>query len=374
MLRYLTAGESHGECLVTILEGMPAGVGVDVSLINNDLKRRMVGYGRSERMKIESDSARVLSGLRKNVTIGSPIALLVKNKDHSIDKLPSLSSPRPGHADLAGALKYDHADLRSILERSSARETAARVAAGALARILLAEFGIGVTSHVALIGGVDAHTKSFNFEEIKKEADKSPVRCADEAASKLMCEEIDQAKSSGDTLGGIFEIVVTRVPVGLGSHVQWDRKLDANLTRALMSIQGVKGVGIGLGMEASHKRGSKFHDQIMYDKIKGFSRKTNNAGGIEGGISNGEEIVLRAAMKPICTLKEPLPSVDIKTKKPAKAEVQRSDVCAVPAAGVVGEAVTAIEIANAMCEKFGSDSIGEMKRNFDTYIKQVKNF
>lgn len=374
MLRYLTAGESHGECLVAILEGMPAGLKVDSALIDKELKKRMSGYGRSERMKLESDSVKILAGLKGGVTLASPIGLTIQNKDSSLDKLPGLTSPRPGHADLAGALKYNQRDCRTILERSSARETATRVAVGTISKILLAEFGVEVVSHVVLIGGVDAHTNDLTYAEIKRTIEKSPVRCADEAASKLICEEIDSAAKEGNTLGGIFEIIIKNAPVGLGSHVHWDRKLDAKLAAALMSIQGVKGVEVGLGMMSAKRRGSKFQDAIFYDKAKGFSRKTNNAGGIEGGISNGEDIILRAAVKPIPTLREPLPSVDIRTKKSAKAEVQRADVCAVPAAGVVGEAVVAFEIAGAMREKFGGDSIGEMKRNFDGYIKQVKSF
>ena len=374
MLRYMTAGESHGECLTAILEGMPAGLKISLEPIVRDLKRRMAGYGRSERMKLENDAARVLSGLLGGITIGSPITLMIQNKDASIEKLPGLTAPRPGHADLAGILKYNQKDIRIILERSSARETAIRVAVGAVCKELLVEFGIEIASHIVLIGGVDAHTRNLNFKEIKERAEKSPVRCADEAAEKLMCEEINKAKDAGDTLGGIFEVIVKNAPVGLGSHVQWDRRLDTRLAASIMSIQGVKGVEIGAGMASSAKQGSKFQDQIVYDKIKGFSRKSNNAGGIEGGISNGENIVVRAAMKPISTLKKPLPSIDIKTKKAAKAEVQRADVCAVPAAGIVGEAVAAFDIANAMCEKLGGDSIGEMKRNFDSYINEVRKF
>jgi len=353
---------------------MPAGLKINTALINEDLKRRKTGYGRSERMKIEVDSVKILSGVRSSITIGSPISIMIQNKDSSIDKLPSLVSPRPGHADLAGALKYDAKDLRDILERSSARETAIRVAVGAISKILLAEFGIDITSHVILIGGVDAHTSDLDFDKIKHAALKSPLRCADEAAAKLMHEEIDKAKNSGDTLGGIFEVIARKVPPGLGSHVHPDRKLDSRLAAALMSIQGIKGVEIGLGMEYSKKQGSNVHDKISYDKNKGFKRQTNNAGGIEGGISNGQDIILRAAMKPIATLKKPLSSVDIKTKKASKAEVERADVCAVPSAGVVGEAVTAFELANAMQEKFGGDSLGEMKRNFDWYLKQIRNF
>lgn len=374
MLRYLTAGESHGRCLTAILEGMPAGLKIDEKFIDRELKRRMAGYGRSDRMKIESDSVQILAGLRSGVTIGSPISFLIDNKDSSIDKLPSLSSPRPGHADLAGAIKYNQTDLRNILERSSARETASRVGVGAFCKILLAEFEIEIISHTVLIGGVDAHAKALGFADISQAAPKSSVRCADKAAAKLMCEEIDKAIDSGDTLGGIFEIIAKNVPVGLGSYVQWDRRLDGRLAMALMSIQGIKGVEIGPGFASAGKRGSKYHDEIIYSKAKGFARKTNNAGGIEGGISNGEDIVIHAAMKPISTLKKPLSSVDIRTKKPSKAEAERADVCAVPSAGVVGEAVVAFEIANAFCEKFGGDSMSEMKRNFKGYAEQVRKF
>lgn len=374
MLRFMTAGESHGKAVIAILEGMVSGLKVDPDIINRELKRRMKGYGRGERMKIEEDSAEILSGLKKNVTLGSPLAILVKNRDFSIEKLPSLSCPRPGHADLAGALKFNTKDLRDILERSSARETVARVSVGSICRILLKEFGIDILSHITIIGGVEGHTKSLSLDELRVLAEKSPTRCADKAATKLMCEEIDSAKDSGDTLGGAFEIVVSNVPPGLGSHVHWDRKLDANFTRALMSIQGIKGVCIGMGHGVAKKRGCQFHDEILYQPKKGFLRKTNNAGGIEGGISNGEDIILRAYMKPISTLKKPLPSVDVNTKKIEKAEVQRADVCAVPAAGVVGEAVVAFEIANALFEKFGGDSLEEMKRNFNGYMEQVRRY
>jgi chorismate synthase len=373
MLRYLTAGESHGKAVIAILEGMVSGLEVDAKVIDKDLKRRMQGYGRGDRMKIEEDSVQVLSGLKGGLTLGSPVTLLVENKDFSIETLPVLSCPRPGHADLAGALKYNQSDLRAILERSSARETVARVSIGGLCKILLGEFGVDILSHVTVIGGVDSHTKSLSFEELHTLTEKSPVRCPDEAATKLMCEEIDSAKESGDTLGGSFEIIARNIPAGLGNHVHWDRKLDANLAQALMSIQAIKGVDIGLGVGVAKKRGSKCHDEILYKKDKGFSRKTNNAGGIEGGVSNGEDIVLHAYMKPIATLKEPLSSIDIKTKSKKKAEVQRADICAVPAAGVVGEAVAAFVLANAMCEKFGGDSLAEMKRNFEGYLEQTRN-
>ncbi|MCX5686707.1 MAG: chorismate synthase [Candidatus Omnitrophica bacterium] len=374
MLRYLTSGESHGKCVLTILDGMPAGLKIKESLINDELCRRMAGYGRGKRMKIESDKVEMLSGLRRSVTIGSPIAMMVKNIDQSIDKMPVCLSPRPGHADLTGALKYDLKDIRSVLERASARETAARVAVGALAKILLSEFDIRITSHVIMIGTILSKQAGLSFSQILTVSERSPVRCADPSTSRLMCKEIDRAIKEGDTLGGVFEIIVEGVPPGLGSYVQWDRRMDANLARAIMSIPAIKGMGIGLGFEAARRRGSMVHDEIFYDKSKGFFRKTNNAGGIEGGMTTGETIIIQADMKPISTLAKPLASVNIKTKKPAKAAVERSDVCAVPAAGVIGEAVSAIEIANAMIEKFGGDSVTEMKRNFKGYLEQVRKF
>lgn len=371
-MRYLTAGESHGNCITAILDGLPAGLKVDTRHIDRELSRRMLGYGRGKRMQIEADRVRILSGLRKGMTIGSPVALRIDNKDQSIDALPVVLEPRPGHADLAGALKYGLSDIRSILERASARETVARVGIGALARILLAEFDVRITSHVIFIGGVAARSKSLGYSQIVTAAERSAVRCADPEASKLMCKAIDNARQEGDTLGGIFEIVITGVVPGLGSHAQWDRKIDALLTRAMMSVQAVKGVSFGMGFDLAGCRGSDAHDEIFYDRKKGFHRNTNNAGGIEGGMTNGEDIIMRVAMKPISTLLEPLASVNIKTKRPIRATIQRSDVCAVPAAGVVGEAVAAIEIANAMCEKFGGDSVNEMRRNFEGYVAQVK--
>jgi chorismate synthase len=374
MLRYLTSGESHGKCMLTIVDGLPAGLAVDKSAIDAELSRRMYGYGRGKRMSIESDKVDILSGVRKDKTIGSPVALLVDNKDYSIDKLPVLVDPRPGHADLAGALKYNTKDARDILERASARETVARVAAGSLAKMLLKEFGIVITSHVVRIGRVEAKTKGLGQRQIQVLASKSPVRCADPVASKLMCREIDEAAASGDSLGGVFEIIISGCPIGLGSHAQWDRKIDARLAMALVSIQAIKGISFGMGFLAGSSRGSASHDGIFYNSSKGFFRKTNNAGGIEGGMTNGEDIVIQAAMKPIATLTKPLASVNMKTKRPSSASVQRSDTCAVPAAGVVGESTAAIEIAGAMIEKFGGDSLGEMRRNFDGYLKQVKGF
>jgi len=372
MLRYLTSGESHGRCVTAIVDGLPSGLAVSKKDLDAELSRRMFGYGRGKRMSIESDRAEILSGLRKGITIGSPIALLINNSDHSIDSLPVILEPRPGHADLAGILKYGSRDARDILERASARETVARVGVGAISKMLLKEFGISVLSHVIQIGRISAVTCGMGFGRIQEMAEKSAVRCADPASSKLMCKEIDNAKSDGDTLGGVFEVVIKGVPAGLGSHVQWDRKIDAKLAMAMMSIQAIKGVSFGAGFDVSSLRGSEVHDEIFYEKQKGFFRRTNSAGGFEGGMTNGENLVVRAVMKPIATLKKPLASVNIRTKKKVLATVERSDVCAVPSAGVVGEAVAAIEIANALIEKIGGDSIREMRRNFDGYLAQIK--
>ena len=345
MLRYLTAGESHGECLIAILEGMVAGLGVDKKFIDAELARRKLGAGRGGRMKIENDRVKILSGLRKGETIGSPIGLMIRNRDFSIDRLPVVACPRPGHADLAGAIKYNRDDLRDILERASARETAVRTAVGAVCKLFLEEFDIEVKSRVIMTGNIAS------------------------------------ARKKGDTVGGIFEVEATGAPVGLGSFAQADRRLSAKLAAALISIQAIKGVEIGLGFEYAKRFGSEAHDAIFYSKpaacpgqAMGFYRKTNNAGGLEGGVTNGGPIVLRCAMKPISTLLKPLASVNIKTKKPAQAAVERSDVCAVEPAAVVAEAVVAFELANAICEKFGGDSLGEAKRNFEGYLKQVKAY
>ncbi|MEK6657615.1 MAG: chorismate synthase [Nitrospirota bacterium] len=385
MLRYLTSGESHGQGLIGILDGYPAGIKIFVEDINKDLARRQVGYGRGNRMQIENDKAEILSGVRWGRSLGSPISLLIKNKDWlNWEKAMSISSeyedsvspvtkPRPGHADLSGLIKYDHKDIRNILERASARETAIRVAIGAVCKLLLKEFNIKIISHVTEIGGVGIDRMKLKLDEIQKKAEASLLRCADKDAEKKMIKKIDSAKRNGDSLGGVFEIIVTNPPIGLGSHTQWDRKINARLSKAVMSIQAIKGIEIGLGFEAAKLFGSDIHDEIFYDKKnKRFYRKTNNAGGIEGGMTNGEEIIMRAAMKPIPTLMKPLSSVDIMTKKPFKASVERSDVCAVPAAAVVGEAVVAFEIANAMIEKFGGDSLSEMKRNYNGYMKYVR--
>jgi len=349
MLRYLTAGESHGKFLLGILEGMPAGLKVDKGIINLELKRRQSGFGRGARMAIETDTIQILAGLRKGITIGSPIALLIENKDSSIDSLPAITRPRPGHADLAGALKYDRHDIRDILERASARETAMRVAVGGVCKMLLDEFGIRIASHVVEIGGTSS-------------------------SDKAMLKKVEKCSKIGETLGGIAEITATGVPVGLGSYSQSDRRLNGRIAGAMMSIQAIKGVEIGLGFAAARLLGSKVHDEIIFDKRSGFSHKTNNAGGLEGGMTNGEPIIVRIAMKPIATLGRPLSTIDIKTKRKVEAQVERHDICAVHAASVVGEAVLALEVAKAMAEKFGGDSLREMKRNFDGYIKQIKSF
>lgn len=374
MLRYLTGGESHGRCMLTILDGMPSGLSIDKSDIDNELAKRMLGYGRGKRMAIESDKVEILSGVRLGKTIGSPISLFVKNIDHSIDKLPKIYEPRPGHADLSGVLKYDMDDIRSVLERASARETVSRVAVGALAKALLAQFGVKIASHVVVIGAVRAKVSGLKYERIISLSAKSAVMCADTNASLLMCRQIDSAAKAGDTLGGVFEVIIRGVPPGLGSYVQWDRKIDANLSKAIMSIQAIKAVSFGMGFDSAASKGSGVHDEIFFDRKTGFYRKTNNAGGIEGGMTTGEDIILRAAMKPISTLRKPLSTVDIRTKKPIKATVERSDVCAVPAAAIVAEAVSAIEIANAFMEKFGGDSVKEMRRNYDGYLAQVRKF
>ena len=384
MLRYLTAGESHGELLMGVIEGMPAGLLIRVTDIDNDLGRRQAGYGRGGRMKIEKDAVKITTGVRWGRTLGSPIGLTIRNKDWDnwrakmspdpafLNNADPVTRPRPGHADLAGALKYGAQDIRNILERSSARETAMRVAIGAVCKRLLEEFGVSIVSHVIAIGGVYAKVDKLSSREIRRKTENSDLRCADHEAEKRMVRKIDEAAKAGDSLGGIFEVIVSGVPVGLGSHVHWDRKLDARLSAALMSIQAMKGVEIGSGFGVANRPGSLVHDEIFWTPKSGFFRRTNHAGGIEGGMSNGEDIALRCAMKPIPTLMKPLRSVDLESKRPFKAAVERSDVCAVPAAGVVGEAVTAFEIATAMIEKFGGDSLEEMRRNFDQYQKHLQ--
>lgn len=387
-LRYFTAGESHGKGLTAILEGMPSHVEVHPDDINTQLKRRQLGYGRGGRMKIESDTVILTAGVRHGKTLGSPIALWVENKDFrawteemaseaiaGFNSKKTVNEPRPGHADLTGGIKYDHRDLRNVLERASARETTVRVAVGAICRKLLWSFGIRVTGHVVNIGGAALSSKRPSFDEIAKRQENDPCRCVDDSVSKKMIEKIDEAKDKGDTVGGIFEILFTGLPVGLGSHVQWDRKLDARLAAAMLSIQAIKGVEFGMGFEMAGHFGSDVHDSIQYDKkLKLFSRSRNNAGGLEGGMTNGEDVIVRGVMKPISTLYTPLDSVNIDTKEDFKASIERSDTCAVPAACVIAENVLCFEIANAVVEKFGGDSLGEMLKNFETYQKYVKSF
>ncbi len=380
MLRFLDAGESHGKCLLGIIEGLPAGFSLNEEKINLDLKRRQGGYGRGERMKIEQDRVEILSGLVEGKTIGSPVGLMIKNKDWENwqdKKNPSLTIPRPGHADFAGATKYGFEDVRKVLERASARQTAMRVAIGSLTQQFLEEFDLNIYSYVLRIGQVKARRiTSFNTK-IKAEINKSPVYCVDGIASIGMCREIDRAREKGDTLGGVFEVVISGVSIGLGSYAEWDRRLDACLASAFMSIPGVKAVEIGEGIEASEKKGSAVHDEIfIQDKLKNNSsryyRKTNRAGGIEGGVANGEEVVIRAYLKPVPTLINPLRSIDFVTKRETKAIYQRSDICVVPAASVVGEAVAAWEIAVAFLEKFGGDSLAEIKKNYENYKELLR--
>ena len=394
MLRYLTAGESHGPSLTAILEGIPARLALSTKDIDTELSRRQMGYGRGGRMKIEQDRVVITAGVRHGLTLGGPIALAITNRDfanwqetmapeaeaRARDTRPPVTRPRPGHADLPGAIKYGHRDARNVLERASARETTARVAVGAVCKRLLREFGISVLSHVVEIGGVRARIDDLSPEQIGALAEASPVRCVDREASEAMVARIDEARRRKTTLGGIFEIIVEGTPVGLGSYIQWDQKLDGRLARALMSIQAIKGVEVGLGFEVARRFGLEAHDEIFYDSGRHaphglkFFRKTNYAGGLEGGMSNGEAIILRAAMKPLSTQYAPLRSVDLETKEPFEATVERSDVCAVPAAGVIGEAVVAFEVAATLREKFGGDSLEEMRRNFDAYLNVVRDF
>ncbi|PHJ36832.1 chorismate synthase [Desulforamulus profundi] len=385
MLRFLTAGESHGPALTAIVEGMVAGLPITREYINEQLARRQGGYGRGGRMKIEKDQVQFLSGVRGGRTTGSPVTLQVINKDWanwSEIMAPGpeanlnervVTRPRPGHADLAGAIKYNHDDVRNVLERSSARETAARVAVGTLARCLLEELGVEILGFVRRIGSVEAMIEeNLAMEELQKRAGQSQLLCPDQQAEEAMIKEIDQARKNGDSLGGVFEIRAYGVPVGLGSHVHWDRKLDSRLAGAVMGIQAIKGVEIGLGFGSAAVPGSQVHDEIHHSPDRGFYRSTNRAGGIEGGISNGEPVVVKAAMKPIPTLYKPLLSVDLKTKEPFAASVERSDVCAVPAACVVGEAVVAWELAAAMVEKFGGDSLEELKERVNRWRQLVR--
>jgi chorismate synthase len=392
MLRFTTAGESHGPALTSIVEGVPAGVPLAADGIDAELRRRQGGYGRGGRMRIESDRAEILSGVRHGETLGSPVSLLIRNRDWEnwtvamsaapladpVDEegLRRVLLPRPGHADLVGSMKYDRTDGRDILERASARETAARVAAGAVAKRLLEELGVRVESHVVMLGGVEARVPEELPDDLNAAADASPVRCLDPDAEGLMIDRIDEAKRAGDTLGGTFEVVARGVPAGLGSHVSWDRKLDGRLAGAVMSIQAVKGVEIGLGFRAGARPGSAVHDAILRDDAHraggGFTRAGNHAGGLEGGITTGMPLVVRGAMKPISTLMQPLDTVDLRTGEPGKAVRERSDVCALPAAGVVGEAMVAIVLAQAVLEKFGGDSLTELRRNWEAYHDRLE--
>lgn len=387
MLRFLTAGESHGKALIVIVDGMPAGLPVKEEELNLQLARRQKGYGRGGRMKIEQDKVEILSGVRAGLTLGSPITLKIDNRDWANwQKIMDVAQddagqgkvvhhPRPGHADLAGGIKYDHHDLRNILERASARETAARVAAGAVARRLLQEFSVGVVGHVVNLGGAAIGPERPSLKEIARLSEASELRCIDRHAEKKMIAKIDTAKKNGDSLGGIFEIIVEGLPAGLGSHVQWDRKLDGRLAQSVMSIQAIKGVEIGMGFGTAGRFGSDVHDEIFYDKKrKRFYRKRNNAGGLEGGITNGEPLVIRAAMKPLSTLYRPLQSVNILTKESYEATVERTDTTAVPAAAVIGENCVAFTLADVFLEKFGGDSLTEIRRNYEGYLKQVEGY
>jgi len=393
MIRYLTAGESHGPQLTAIVEGVPANMELSAESINIDLARRQGGYGRGGRMLIEKDAVEILSGVRWGKTIGSPITLCIRNRDwvnwqekmspsevHRDEKI-RVTRSRPGHADLPGALKYNQHDIRNILERSSARETAVRVAVGSIAKVLLNRFGVMACGFVTEIGGIKAERPNLPLRNLQEIAALSPFYTYDNAAESEMIKIVDKIKDAGDSIGGVVEVIVSGVPVGLGSHVQWDKKLDARLAMAVMGIQAIKGVEIGAGFETARLPGSKVHDAIYYDSSRissgestGFYRKSNNAGGVEGGISNGEEIMVRAAMKPIPTLYKPLKSVDIISKEPFDAVVERSDVCAVPAASVVAETVVAMEIANAFLEKFGGDSMEEIWRNYEGYMDYLRTF
>lgn len=391
MFRFLTSGESHGKCLNAIIDGMPSGIKIDNNFLNNELARRQVGYGRGGRMQIETDKAQINSGVRFGLSTGAPICLEIINKDWENWTTPMSVEPvnmsneqnklaveskeitkvRPGHADFAGAMKYNHNDVRNILERSSARETAARVAVGAVAKSLLKEFEIEGFSHVLQIGNVKASTTT-NYAQIKEKAQVSDLRCADEKAADLMKKEIDTAQENGDTLGGCVEIIFENLPVGLGSFVQWDRKLDGKLAQAIISIQAVKSVEIGIGADVAQKSGHQTHDEIFYENGE-YLRKTNNAGGIEGGMTNGETLVIKASMKAIPTMKKALKSVDLKNHQGYEAHFERSDTCAVAACGVVAEAMAAIVLADVFLEKFGGDSLEEIKANFDNYKEYLKN-
>ncbi|MBC1911057.1 chorismate synthase [Listeria booriae] len=388
-MRYLTAGESHGPGLTTIIEGLPAGMPLLAEDINKELTRRQGGHGRGARMRIETDRAQISAGIRHGKTMGSPVAIFVENKDWkkwemvmSIEPVPEkneasrrVSRPRPGHADLIGGMKYGHRDMRNVLERSSARETTVRVAAGAIAKKLLAELGIEVAGHVLEIGGVRAElTRDYSIKEIQEISEASSVRCLDTAKEEEMKQKIDDAKKNGDTIGGIVEVVVGGVPAGLGSYVQWDRKLDAKIAQAIVSINAFKGAEFGVGFEAARKPGSEVMDEILWSKEDGYTRRTNNLGGFEGGMTNGMPIVVRGVMKPIPTLYKPLQSVDIDSKEVFNASVERSDSCAVPAASVVAEAVVAWEVAQAVLDKFDSDRFDVLRAHVEEHRAMTKEF
>ncbi|WP_220775323.1 chorismate synthase [Bacillus sp. BML-BC060] len=390
-MRYITAGESHGPQLTTIIEGVPAGLPLVADDINEELGRRQKGYGRGRRMQIETDQVQIVSGVRHGETLGSPIALVVENCDFAhwtkimgVEPLTEqeekemkrkVTKPRPGHADLNGAIKYGHRDMRNVLERSSARETTVRVAAGAVAKKVLAELGITVAGHVIEIGGVQAKEITYSsIEELKSITESSPVRCLDEEAGNQMIKAIDDAKANGDSIGGIVEVIVEGMPIGVGSYVHYDRKLDAKLAAAIMSINAFKGVEIGIGFEAAHRPGSEVHDEILWNEERGYTRRTNNAGGLEGGMTTGMPIVVRGVMKPIPTLYKPLQSVDIDTKEPFTASIERSDSCAVPAASVVAEAVVAWELATALIEQFGLDRMDLIRENIEKHNEYARGF
>jgi len=390
MLRFETAGESHGECLVATLTGLPAGIPISLDAINRELWRRQQGYGRGGRMKIETDRVEIVAGVRHSQTIGSPIAIIIQNKDWknwtetlpvedidgAEDKKKPVTRPRPGHADLAGSIKYNFPDARYILERASARETTARVAVGALAKTFLSQFGIGVLSHVIGVGSVRLERQT-SWEELVSLSEKEEVLlgCVDDEIEKRMKEVVDQAYRTGDTVGGVFEVVAHGAPVGLGSHITWDSRLDGRLAQAIVSMQAVKGVEVGFAAEGAASFGSRVQDTIHYNREeRRFTRGANRAGGLEGGMTNGQDVLVRGLLKPISTLRRPLESVDLGTREPALAAYERSDVCVVPAAGVIGEAMVAIVLAQAFLEKFGGDSLGEARRNFEGYREQVRNF
>jgi chorismate synthase len=389
MLHFYTAGESHGQALLAFLSGLPAGLPVDLAFINHDLHRRQLGYGRGGRQKIEKDRAEVFAGVRHGHTIGAPIALRIENRDwanwekilpveEGEDDAPTkkLLAPRPGHADLAGSQKFNFHDARYVLERASARETAARVAASAFAKLLLRQFGTEIASHTIQVGHVRIGREASwdEIQAVSKDLE-SPLRCVDPVVQEKMKAEVDAALKAGDTVGGVFEVAAHVVPAGLGSHAQWDEKLDGRLAQAVMSIQAVKAVEIGAGVQASGSYGSEVQDEISYDKAaKKFRRTSNRAGGLEGGITNGEDVVVRGYLKPISTLRKALRTTDMVTKEPVQAAYERSDWCVVPAAGVVGEAMVALVLADAFLQKFGGDSLGEMRRNFENYARQIEAF